>query len=52
MSFSKANIRGLILLHPQSFVSFVSAKEHNGIEEIHFTDEVHTPKTILFKFYE
>lgn len=49
MSFSKANIRGL---DSQSFVSFVFAKEHNGIEEIRFTDEVCTPKTILFKFYE
>lgn len=49
MSSSKANIRGLILLHSQSFVF---AKDHNGIEEICFTNEVCTPKTILFRFYE
>lgn len=49
MSSLKANIRGLILLHSQSFVF---AKEHNDTEEKRFTNEVYTPKTVLFKFYE
>lgn len=49
MSSSKASIRGLILLHSQSFVF---AKDHNGMEEICFTNEACIPKTVLFRFYE